>query len=70
VTNPRGLLGEAMAAAGDSVDAIATKLERVLDAYGIGTHEVAVFPTAMMVQTGEGPLAQLALGTTVPSQLP
>jgi uncharacterized membrane protein YjjP (DUF1212 family) len=62
-------LGEAMAAAGDSVDAIATKLERALNAYGIGTHQVAVFPTAFMVQTGEGPVARLALGTTVPSQL-
>ena len=62
-------LGEAMAAAGDSVDAIAIKLERVFDAYGIGDHQVAVFPTAMMVQTGEGPSARMALGTTVPGQL-
>jgi uncharacterized membrane protein YjjP (DUF1212 family) len=61
-------LGLAMSAAGDSVDAIDTRLRTIVGAYGVDHVEVGVLPTSLMVGTGQGGDARVQMGspTSVP----
>ena len=58
-------LGTAMLAAGDSVDAVSSKLRGILAAYGLPDGDVIVLPTVLLVETGHGPTARVELGGRV-----
>lgn len=58
-------VGIAMLAAGDSVDAVASKLRGILEAYGLNQSDVIVLPTVLLVETGRGPTARVDLGGEV-----
>ena len=53
-------LGKAMLAAGDSVDAVSSKLRGILWAYGLSESWVIVLPTVLLVETGRGPTARVS----------
>lgn len=56
-------LGSAMTAAGDSVDGINDRLQRIVDAYGIPGFKFFVLPTGMFVESSEGGTASVLLNT-------
>jgi len=62
-------LGKAMLAAGDSVDAVSSKLRGILWAYGLSESWVIVLPTVLLVETGRGPTARVELGGEVEASL-
>ena len=62
-------LGTAMLAAGDSVDAVSSKLRGMLWAYGLSESWVIVLPTVLFVETGRGPTARVELGGGVEASM-
>lgn len=56
-------LGGDMALAGESVDRIRARLLAVGRAFGLGDLEVAVFPTMLLIETGQGETAQVHLSS-------
>ena len=56
-------LGGAMAIAGESVDRIRARMLAVCRAYGLDDVEIAVFPTMMLIETGQGETAQVHLSS-------
>ena len=56
-------LGGDMALAGESVDRIRARLLAVGRAFGLGDLEVAVFPTMLLIETGQGESAQVHLSS-------
>lgn len=58
-------VGTAMLGAGDSVDAVTSKLRGILQAYGLSESWVIVLPTVVFVETGRGPTARVELGAHV-----
>jgi len=56
-------LGSAMTAAGDSVNSIHERLERIVEAYGDTRFEFFVLPTGMFIESGEASTARVLLST-------
>jgi uncharacterized membrane protein YjjP (DUF1212 family) len=56
-------LGGAMATAGESVDRIRARLMAVSRAFDLDDAEIAVFPTMMLIETGQGTTAQVHLSS-------
>lgn len=54
-------LGEAMTRAGESVDGVQTRMQRMAAAYGMRDFEVVVMPTLLLVQTMSGVVARVRL---------
>src|SRR5262245_64831967 len=54
-------LGSAMTMAGESVDGVHERLERIAGAYGVEDIEVMVLPTALFIETGSGANSRVQL---------
>jgi uncharacterized membrane protein YjjP (DUF1212 family) len=62
-------LGEAMTRAGESVDGVQTRMERMAAAYGLRDVEVIAMPTMLLVQTMSGVVARVRLRRVPPAAL-